>query len=109
MIDRSIEELFSAIENSSEYKKYKEIKELLDQDKEICKMIDKIKVLQKKSVNLEYNNDIRYKEIDKEIEELVNELNSRPIYKEYLRLMNNFNDILSESSFNIEKYINDKI
>ena len=50
-----------------------------------------------------------YKSVDKEIEEKVNILNNNPLYKEYLRRMNNLNDILSESSNTIEKYINEKI
>ena len=49
------------------------------------------------------------KNIDKMIEEKVSILNSKPIYKEYLRRMNEFNDILAESSNTIEKYINDKV
>ena len=48
-------------------------------------------------------------DVDKEIEEKVNLLNSKPIYKEYLRRMNTFNDILAESSHNIEEYVNSKI
>ena len=109
MIDNKINELFQAIENSNEYRAYLEIGAILERDKEINTLIDDIKSLQKKSVNLEYNNDVSYKEVDKEIEEKVKLLNSKPIYQEYLNRMGEFNDILSMSSNNIEEYINSKI
>lgn len=46
---------------------------------------------------------------NKGIKVKVDLLNSKPIYQEYLRRMNNFNDCLSASSNTIEKYINSKI
>ena len=68
-----------------------------------------IKDLQKKSVRLEEAGNLEYKEVDKVIEDKVKLLNSKPIYQEYLRRMNEFNDVITESSNQIEKYINDKI
>ena len=109
MINEKIEDLFAAIEESLEYKNYLEIGKVLESDKEIKKLVKEIKILQQKSVNLEYNNDPKYKEVDADIKKKVDILNSKPIYKEYLRRMNNFNNILSESSNNIEKFINSKI
>lgn len=109
MINNTIEDLFKTIEESDEYKKYLKIKNVLNSDEEIMKLIEEIKDLQKKSVRLEYNNDSSYKNIDKEIKMKVDILNSKPVYKEYLNRMEILNDILSESSNNIEKYINSKI
>lgn len=109
MINNRIDDLFNSIKDSKEYKDYLNIGEVLKKDKEINELVEEIKALQKKSVNLEYNGDEAYKQVDLEIDEKVKILNDKPIYKEYLRRMNNFNDILSESSYNISKYINDKI
>ena len=109
MINESIDELFESIKNSCEYREYLNIGEVLKKDSELNNLIEEIKKLQKKSVNLEYNGDMAYKSVDKEIEEKVSILNNNPLYKEYLRRMNNLNDILSESSNTIEKYINEKI
>ena len=109
MINESIDELFESIKNSNEYKEYLNIGEVLKKDDQLNNLINEIKRLQKKSVNLEYNGNILYKDIDKEIEDKVEVLNNNPLYKEYLRRMNNLNDILSESSNAIEKYINEKI
>ena len=104
-----IEELFQTIEESNEYKSYLNIKNILDRNEEVKKLVNEIKRLQQKSVKLEYNNDPKYKEVDAYIDEKVSKLNSIPIYKEYLNRMNELNDILSASSFQIEKYINSKI
>ena len=46
---------------------------------------------------------------DKVIEEKVTTLNNIPIYQEYLRRMDEFNDVIASSKNNIEQYINDKI
>lgn len=109
MIENKIDELFDTIESSKEYQAYLNIGEILEKDEEINSLINEIKTLQQKSVRLEEQGNIEYKEIDKIIEDKVKLLNSKPIYQEYLRRMNEFNDILSESSNNIEKYINEKI
>ena len=109
MINESIDNLFETISNSSLYREYLSITDVLKNDVEVNKLVNEIKQLQKKSVNLEYNGDDSYKEIDKEIDSKVKILNDMPIYKEYLIRMNKFNDVLSQSSYNIEKYINEKI
>ena len=109
MIENKIDNLFNTIENSKEYKDYLKIGNSLKKDKRINLLIEEIKQLQKESTNLEYNNDPKYKEIDKIIEEKVNELNNIPAYKDYLNKMNKFNDILAMSSKTIEDYIDEKI
>ena len=109
MIKDSIDDLFNTIKNSNSYKEYISITNILKKDKEVNKLVDEIKDLQKLSVNLEYKGDLSYKDIDKEIDLKVKLLNDIPIYKEYLNRMNKLNDSLSRSSYTIEKYINEKI
>lgn len=109
MIEKKIDELFETINNSEEYQSYLNIGKVLEQDEEINNLIKEIKELQQKSVRLEEAGNPEYKEIDKVIEEKVNLLNSKPIYQEYLRRMNEFNDIIAMSSNQIEKYINSKV
>ena len=109
MIENKIEELFQAINESEEYQAYLNIGSVLEKNEEINTLVNDIKKLQQKSVQLEYQGNESYKEVDKEIEEKVNLLNSKPIYQEYLRRMNEFNDILAESSHQIEEYVNSKI
>ena len=109
MIEKKIDELFDAINDSSEYQAYLEIGRVLENDEEINLLVSEIKELQQKSVRLEEEGNSSYKEVDMVIEEKVKLLNSKPIYQEYLRRMNEFNDIIAESSNQIEKYINDKV
>ena len=109
MIENKLDELFSAIESSNEYQAYLNIGKVLENDEEINSLVTEIKELQQKSVRLEEQGNQEYKEIDKLIEEKVKLLNSKPIYQEYLRRMNEFNDIIAESSNSIEKYVNEKI
>ena len=109
LMENKMEELFQAIEQSREYQSYLNIGRVIEADEEINLLVNEIKELQKKSVELEYHHDERYKEIDQEIESKVKNLNNRPIYQEYLRRMDEFNDILAESSHQIEGYVNSKI
>ena len=92
MISNSVNELFESINNSKEYQDYLKIKEVLEKDESIISLIEEIKKLQQESVNLEFNGDEKYKEIDKVIEEKAKILNSNPTYLEYLNRMDEFND-----------------
>lgn len=109
MIENKINELFDTISSSKEYQDYLNIGEVIEKDEEINTLIKEIKALQQKSVRLEYENNPEYIEVDKEIKTKVDLLNAKPIYQEYLRRMNNFNDCLSASSNTLERYINSKI
>ena len=109
MIQNKIDELFDTIKNSKEYKAYQNIGEVLNNNEEVNSLVEEIKQLQQESVKLEEENNPKYKEIDKVIEEKVNTLNNIPVYQEYLRRMDEFNDIIASSKNNIEKYINEKI
>lgn len=108
-MENKIDELFETIKNSSEYLEYQEINNLLKNNEEINNLIENIKELQKKSTKLEHNNNLEYKELDKEIEKKITQLHSYPIYIEYLNKMNELNDILAMSSNMIEKYIEEVI
>ena len=109
MIETKIDELFETIKNSKEYLAYQNIGEVLKDNDEVNNLVDEIKKLQQKSVRLEEENNPQYKEVDKLIEEKVNSLNAIPVYQEYLRRMDEFNDVIASSSNNIEEYINSKL
>ena len=109
MIQNKIDELFETIKNSKEYKAYQNIGEVLKNNDEINDLVNEIKKLQQESVRLEEENNPKYKELDKEIEKKVTILNNIPIYQEYLRRMDEFNNIITTSKNNIEQYLNDKI
>ena len=102
MINSSLEELFNSIENSSLYKEYIKMKDILNKDSEI-------KVLEKKATYLENIGDESYKEVDKEIKKKADILNNKQVYIEYLNKMEEFNNELAMSSKMIEGYVNGKI
>lgn len=109
MIENSVEELFNSINNSDEYREYKQIVDVIANDNEIKSLIEDIKKLEKEAVKLEYNNDLRYKEIDKIIEDKLNLLNNNFKYLDYLSKLKNFNNTLLASSSLLEEYIDSKI
>ena len=109
MIEGSIEELFDTINNSEEYKEYKKISSILNDNIEVKELIEEIKILQKEATKLEYDNDDNYKEVDKVIKEKTNILNSNKYYQEYLAKLKKFNNMLLASSSLIEEYIDEKV
>lgn len=109
MINNSIEELFNSIENSSLYKKYKKMSDILNKDSNIKKILDEIKELEKEATYLENIGDSKYKDIDEEIKKKADILNNNYVYQEYLNSMNEFNDEISISSKMIEKYVEEKV
>ena len=109
MIENSISQLFNSIENSPLYKEYKKMSEILSKDRNIKKIIDEIKELEKKATYLESIGDKNYKEIDKEIKEKEKILNNNHIYQEYLNKMDEFNEEIAMSSKIISDYIEEKV
>ena len=109
MVNSSIEELFNSIENSSLYKKYKMMSNILSKDNDIKKLLDEIKELEKEATYLENIGDERYKEVDEEIKRKADILNNNYVYQEYLNSMNEFNDEISMSSRMIESYVSEKV
>lgn len=109
MINNSLEELFNSIENSNLYKEYLKMRDILSKDKEINKIIDEIKELEKQATYLENIGDDKYREIDEEIKKKADILNSKQVYQEYLNKMEAFNDELAISSKMIEKYVEEKV
>ncbi len=108
-MESKLEELFHSIEESKVYKEYLEIKNILNKDEDIKKIIDEIKELEKQATYLEHIGDSKYKEIDKEIVKKSEILNNKPVYQEYLNRMNELNDELAISSNMISKYIYEKV
>ena len=109
MINSSLEDLFNTIENSSLYKEYRKMETILNKDKNIKKLLEEIKELEKEATYLEYIGDERYKELDEQIKVKADILNENPIYKEYLNKMDEFNDELSTSSKMIENYVREVV
>lgn len=84
----------SSIEDSYLYNEYKNICSIISNDKEVNDLLNEIKKLQNKSVFLEYNNDLEFLEVEKEIVRKVDELNNNTNYKKYLEEMKKYNESL---------------
>lgn len=109
MIESSIENLFTEINNSNEYKEYINILNILKENKEVNNLIEEIKTLEKKATKLEYEKNKKYIEIDKQIEEKTKVLNSNKEYQEYLSKLKAFNNTLLASSSLLDEYIEEKV
>ena len=109
MIESSSEEVFESINSSKEYQEYQEIVSILNNNKEVKDLIEEIKELEKEATKLEYNNDDRYKEIDKIIEDKSNKLKENKDYNEYLSKLKKFNNTLLTTSSLLQEYIDEKV
>lgn len=103
-----VDEIVSYIENSDSYKKYQDISLKMKNDNDIMTRINSIKKIQKKIVKLEsLKEDIS--PLEAEIESILEELNSYPIYQEYTYLLEDLNNTFQNIKTIIENYINDKL
>ena len=109
MIESSIENLFTEINNSNEYKEYINIVNILKENKEVNNLIEEIKTLEKKATKLEYEKNKKYIEIDKQIEEKTKVQKSNKEYQEYLSKLKAFNNTLLASSSLLDEYIEEKV
>ena len=92
----NINKLFNDIKSSSLYNEYNKIGDILKKDSSINDLMMEINKLQSEALWLEYNNDPKYMDINKLIEEKVNKLNNNKVYQEYLREINKFNKEIND-------------
>ena len=96
---KKVDELVSIIKNSNDYKRYIELKTIME-NSEIMPIINKIKKVQRESIKNESRGINTLK-----LEALKNELDSYPIYREYTYLQEDLNNDFQ----NIKKIIEDII
>ena len=100
---KKVDELVSIIKNSNDYKRYIELKTIME-NSEIMPIINKIKKVQRESIKNE-SRGINTLKLEEEIESLKKELDSYPIYREYTYLQEDLNNDFQ----NIKKIIEDII
>ena len=96
-----VDEIIQNIENSDVYKKYLFLKSQIDNNKELKKLINEVRVLQKDIVHHVKNK--------KELEEKLNELNTHPLYLEYINTLDEINNIYGIIESNLNNYFNKKL
>ena len=101
---KKVDELLSLIKNSNEYKRYIELKSIME-NSEIIVIVNKIKQLQKDIIK----NEFKKKDtsiLEEEMSNLKCELESYPIYKEYSYLQEDLNNDFQNIKKIIENSIN---
>jgi len=88
-LNKELEEVINIIINSNDYKSCIQLKEKMSTNKEICELVDKIKVLQKKYVRE------NGEEVLEELKLLEERLNEIPIYVIYMQHLEKVNEMIN--------------
>ena len=102
IMNKELDELVSYIKNTSSYKNCISIKKKMDENEEICSLIEKIKSLQKKYVKSNYDDSIK-----EELDKLEFKLNSIPIYVEYNNNLEKVNEMIDLVKDELNDYFTD--
>lgn len=98
-------ELVELIKNSSDYQKYLELKNKMKDNNEIMTLINKIKKEEKIITNKEYRKEDT-EENNKNIDKMKQELETYPIYREYMYLQEDLNNMFQSIKSIIENSFN---
>ena len=101
---KKIDELIELIKQSNDYKRYIELKDKMKSNKSIMSLISKIKKEEQSLVKKEYYKEDTFKEKEK-IKELKSQLESYPIYNEYIFLQEDLNNLFQNIKAIIESSI----
>jgi cell fate (sporulation/competence/biofilm development) regulator YmcA (YheA/YmcA/DUF963 family) len=101
-IETKIDEIIQEIENSDIYIRYLTLQKQIESNSELMELINKVKVMQKDVIHK--------KKKQAELDKLMDELNSNPLYREYNNTLYEINNTygIIESSLNnyFDKIIN---
>lgn len=88
-LNKALDDVINTIINSDDYKSCIQLKEKMSTNKEICELVDKIKILQKKYVR---ESD---EEVLAELKLLEERLNEIPIYVIYMQHLEKVNEMIN--------------
>ena len=97
-----VDEIVKFIKDTREYQNYRNAKKLLEEDKELNKLINEIKECQKSIVR-----GLNKKELEDKIQENLEILNSSPLYLEYNNNLAEVNNLIVIFENKINKYFED--
>ena len=101
---KKVDELVSIVKNTSDYKRYIELKKIMEDNNEIMSLVNSIKKKEQELVKKEYNK-VNTSKDEIEVNSLKDELNSYPIYQEYIYLQEDLNNTFQNIKNIIEKSI----
>jgi len=90
-MNKELDLLVSYIKNTSSYQKCVSIKDIMDKNEKICRLVSDIKVLQKKYVKSGFSDS----EIENELNSKEKELNCIPLYIEYMNNLEEVNEMIN--------------
>ena len=96
-----VDEIIKDIESSNEYQKYLLLKDKIFNDKELIRLINEVKVLQKDVVH-----HLNKKEL---LEEKLEELDNNPLYREYNNTISEINNTFAIIESSINNYFQNKL
>lgn len=105
---KSVDELVSFIKESDDYKEYIYLKDKLSHNEKANTLIKEIKKLQKELVKKESNN-IDVKELDKSINDKLNELKKIPLYNDFINKQEELNDLYQLIKNRLDNYFYNKL
>lgn len=97
-IETKIDEIINEIESSDIYQKYLLLKDKINSNKELTELINKVKVMQKDVVHKKKKQD--------ELDKLMDELNSNPLYREYNNCLYEINNTYGIIESTLNNYFN---
>jgi len=103
LVLEKVDNLVDYIKNSQEYKDYLFLSEKLSNNEKVSVMINKIKKLQKEIVKREVNNE-DIKDLDQEINILLDKLNRIPLYVEFTNKQMELNEIYQTIKSRLDEY-----
>ncbi|WP_077615802.1 RicAFT regulatory complex protein RicA family protein [Caenibacillus caldisaponilyticus] len=103
-------ELAKMIAETEEVDFFKRAEAAINQNEKVQKLIKQIKLLQKESVNLQhYHKEEAYRENEKKIDQLMDELDKIPIVKEFKQSQVEVNDLLQYIARTISERVTEEI
>jgi len=100
---KKVDEIVLYIKNTKAYQDYLKAESLLQDDANVCELIEKIKRYQKELVNNKGKKD----ELELKINDCLNKLNTNPIYLEYKENQDEINNMLVIFENKLNKYFTD--
>ncbi len=96
-----VDEIIKELEDSDDYKKYLKLKEEINNNKDLVLLINKVRQL-----NKDFTHNLVKKD---ELDNVQNELNNHPLYREYLNTISLINNELSIIENTINNYFKKKL
>ena len=104
----SIDDIISTIKNSEDYKDYIYLKEKLSKHEKANELIKEIKKKQKELVKKRVNKE-DISNLDKEIDDLVKELNRIPLYVDFINKQESLNELYQVIKSRLDDYFYNKL